>query len=104
MELSIKKSEKQAEILKMISLFIVKLDIEYCEQIAKDMMEIADSQESVSIIYKGYSQPKTDKLRAQGRALKCLVEYVKALKVVDSFNKEISIEKGQRDEISELFI
>jgi len=104
MEKSVEKSEEQAAIIKMIALPIMMLDVEYCSKAANDMCEQASRQESMAIFNPNHPQVKNDILRAQGKALLSLCEYVKTLKEVDKLKIQMLSDQQDREKINRMFI
>ena len=101
---SVKKSEQQAEIIKMIALPVLMLDIEYCREAANDMCSQANRQESMAVLNPNHPQVKNDILRTQGKALLFLCEYVSALKEVEKLIGQLSNENKTHDEIARMFL
>ena len=104
MEKSVEKSEQQAEIIKMITLPVLMLDIEYCREAANDMCNQANRQESMAVLYPNHPQVKNDILRTQGKALLLLCEYVSTLKEVEKMKSQLAHETKTRNEIARMFL
>jgi len=104
MEKSVEKSEQQAEIIKMIALPVLMLDVEYCREVAKDMCNQADRQESIAVLNPNHPQLKNDILRTKSKALLFLCEYVSTLKEVKKLETQLHNESKIRDEIKGMFL
>jgi hypothetical protein len=104
MEITIEKSQEQAEILQMIGICVATLDLEYLEQAAKDTLMQANRQESMAVLNPSYPQVKNDILRTQGQALSCLCQYIGKLKEIDALKLKMKDEDVMRQQIQSLFI
>ena len=104
MEKTKENSEQQADIIKMIAIPIMMLDVDYCIDAAKEMLNQASRQEAMSVHKLNHPQIKNDILLKKGKALLTLCEYVKALKEIDELNLQLAKEQQSRDKISKLFI
>ena len=104
MELSEEKSIEQAEIIKMISVPIICLDVDYCRRLAAEFIKKANIQNSMIVLNPSHSPIKNEILQKQGHALNFLVEYVEALKKVDALKIKLKKEESIQHEISKMFI
>lgn len=104
MEKSVEKSEEQAVIIKMITVPIIMLDVEYCKEIASDIIHQADRQQTLAVLNPGHPPIKNDILAKQGHALKKLCEYVDLLKEVEQLKAKLKDEQNTRDDIMKMFI
>ena len=104
MKRSVEKSEQQADVIKFIALAIENFDIEYCQQAAKDMIEQANTQDSMIILNPNHPLIANSILRKKGEALNLLCRYAKTINEIQSMNKELAQEEQSRDAISKLFM
>ena len=104
MEKTFEKSEEQAEIIKMIALPVMMLDIKYCKEAAKDMMQQASRQESMMVLNPNHPQIKNDILRKQGEALRLLAQYAESIKEIQRLKSELSKEQETRERINKMFV
>lgn len=104
MNKTLEKSQDQAEIIQSIAVPIFFLDIEYCKEAAKDMIQQAQRQESIMILNPSYSQTKNEILRTQGQALMFLCQYKEALMEVEKLKSGLAKEQENRDAINRLFV
>lgn len=103
MDITVQKSEEQAAIIRLISVYILLIDIDYCRHTGKTMLDQASRQESMAVLNPNHPQVKNDILRAQAKALLHLCDYVSALKEVDRLKARLDVENKTRDEISKMF-
>lgn len=97
-------SEQQADIIKMIAIPIMMLDVDYCIDAAKKMLNQASRQEAMSVLNPNHPKIKNDILSKQGKALLTLCEYVNLLREIDKLNLQLKKEQKNRDEILKMFI
>lgn len=103
-KLSVEKSEEQATNIYMIGAFAKLLNIEYCREVSRKMMDQASMQEAMAVLNPSHSQRKNDVLRKKGKALNILCDYVDCLKEIDDINISIEEEAEIREKINSLFL
>jgi hypothetical protein len=104
MEKSVEKSQDQADIIKIINIYLHKFDTDYCKELAASMNDQASRQESMAVLNPSYPQEKNQMIRLQAKALSLLVEYVETLKEVDKISARVGHVEKQNNEISKLFL
>lgn len=104
MDKTVEKSEQQAEIIKLIALSTSMLDVEYCREVAYDMCNKANRQESMAVLNPNHPQVKNNILRTQGKALQLICEYVSTLKEVEKLKSQLANESKTRDVIAQMFL
>lgn len=104
MEKSFEKSEAQADIIRSIQMEVMVLDVEYCREISKDMMEQASRQETMAILNPSHPQAKNDILRMKATALSTLCDYVDTLRRISEMERELKSAEGAQAEIKKLFM
>ena len=104
MEKTIEKSEQQAEIIKQIAIYVYFLDVDYCKDVAKEMINKASRQESMAVLNPMHPQEKNDILRMKGNALLSLCDYVDSLKEIEKLKGQLKATEETRNQISKLFI
>jgi hypothetical protein len=104
MELSQEKSERQAEAIIGIAIYIEHLDIEYCKTIGKEFIDRASYQESAMLLNPSHPQIKNDILRTQGEALLELCRYAESLKEIQRMKKELGELEANQEVIKNMFI
>lgn len=105
-------SQEQAEILKMISVPILMLDVEYCREMAKDLKQQVNMQQiSAALnpnlyltILPTYSEAKNKLILLQAKALDSICDYVDSLREIDKTKLQIVVEEKQKDQINQLFL
>lgn len=104
MKATLENSETQAELIKAIALYIFPLDVDYCREAAKDMLNQASRQESIAVLNPNHPQSKNDLLRLQGKALRTLCDYVDTLKEIEKVKEQIKKDEQNQQTISRLFL
>lgn len=104
MELSVEKSQEQADIIASINILLHALDIDYCRELVNQLRGQAGRQEGMAVLLPTYPQKGNDLLRTQAKALEYLVNYVESLKGIDELKKELRQDQAQGDQIRQLFV
>lgn len=104
MKKTAENSQQQAEIIKMIAVPIMMLDEDYCRELANDMVNQANRQESIAVLNPRHPQSKNEVLRTQGKALLLLCEYVKTLKEVEKLKQRVLADEKNMADISRMFM
>lgn len=97
-------SQEQAEILKMISMPILMLDVDYCREMAKDLRQQVNTQQTLAVLNPTYSETKNKLILLQAKALDDICNYVDSLREIDKTKLQIVVEEKQRDQINQLFL
>lgn len=103
MEVSIEKSQQQANILILISNHLRELDADYLKEASKRMFNDANRQESIAVLNPRFNRDKTILMKAQSAALGTLVDYINILKECDELKTKIAMRDNSISEIEKLF-
>jgi len=98
------KSEEQAQWIQLIGIYLPNIDVEYCKEVARDLINASANQQSIAVLNPSYPRSKNDLLHKQGEALMLLCRYIESLKQVDELKIKVSHEERQQDEINKMFI
>ncbi len=104
-EPSVHQSEKQAAIINQIAYVMMNMgfDLEYCRFAAKDFLNQAHRQESISVLNPNHPQIKNDILRLQGQALDLLCDYHSTLLEITRLKTKLEEHDKQQQKIDKLF-
>jgi len=103
-ELNEEKSKVEAVFIRLISGMAAQLDVDYCRQAAKAMLEQVSFQESISVLSPAHPVLKNEILRTKANALKHLCDFANAIREVEKLRAELSEYEKQQSKINELFI
>lgn len=103
-ELSVEKSQRQADLINVTKIPLSMLDIEYCQELAKQMVRQARMQDTLSVLAPHQPLEKNKILAMKGHALKTLTEYVQQLKEVTEMEMQINKRLEMQNEIGKAFV
>lgn len=102
---TVEESKKQAAIINQIAYVMMNMgfDLEYCRFAAKDFLDQAHRQESISVLNPNHPQIKNDILRLQGQALDLLCDYHSTLLEITRLKTKLEEHDKQQQKIDKLF-
>lgn len=102
-ELTVEKSQEQAEILFQIGFLANMIDHEYMKEVGKAMKKQSHFQDSALILNPGHPQLKNRILSKEADAVNLLCDYIDSLKEIDMLKNQLSEEENIRDNIKKMF-